>query len=255
MPSGGLGRRPLKTELFEELVESIQEGGAILRGELEPSRVFGRTALITGGSRGIGFCVVQQLRELGWAVVAPTRAELDFSSAASMSRFIVDGWADAVAPDAVVFCHGTWFSRPIGSRGEADWLEQYRLRVVEPMRLIDDMLFAGRVPKCVIMVASTRGFVGGVDTGPYAAACAAQIALMQGYAREWPGCRFNVVCPGLTDTAMGQEVIATGGAKPGAVGQDPRAVAQAIISLITTDACGKVLRVVDGEVSEATWSW
>ncbi len=30
----------MKKELFDELVESVREGGAILRGEIEPSRVF-----------------------------------------------------------------------------------------------------------------------------------------------------------------------------------------------------------------------
>jgi putative transcriptional regulator len=30
----------MKKELFEELVESVKEGMAILRGEIEPSRVF-----------------------------------------------------------------------------------------------------------------------------------------------------------------------------------------------------------------------
>ena len=30
----------MKKELFDELVESIKEGGAILRGEKEPSRIF-----------------------------------------------------------------------------------------------------------------------------------------------------------------------------------------------------------------------
>ncbi len=34
------GRVPMKNELFNELVASVREGGAILRGEAEPSRAF-----------------------------------------------------------------------------------------------------------------------------------------------------------------------------------------------------------------------
>lgn len=30
----------MREELFEELLESIKQGGAILRGEMKPSRVF-----------------------------------------------------------------------------------------------------------------------------------------------------------------------------------------------------------------------
>jgi len=103
---------------------------------------------------------------------------------------------------------------------------------------------------CVVMVSSTRGLIGGVNTGPYSCAAAAQIALMQGYAREWPGVRFNVMCPGLTDTRMAAQVRATGGAKPDAIAQPPRAVAQVIVDLLEGDANGKVVRGVDGEAQE-----
>jgi len=33
----------MKTEVFEELLESVRQGGEILRGERAPSRVFGAT--------------------------------------------------------------------------------------------------------------------------------------------------------------------------------------------------------------------
>lgn len=211
-------------------------------------------ALVTGGSRGIGAAVAMLMRERGWEVLAPTRQELDFSSAISVSKFAVAQWSASV-PDAVIFCHGTWFSRPIGSREEADWLAQYRLRVIEPMRLIEDFLATGREPKCIIMVSSTRGLVGGIDTGPYSAACAAQIALMQGYAREWPSIRFGCICPGLTDTAMGAEVIATGGAKPGSRPQSAEAVAKHIISLLEASSSGEVIRIVDGIGHSARWEF
>lgn len=157
--------------------------------------------------------------------------------------------------DALIFCHGEWYSRLSGEREVIDWYHQYTMRVVWPFEFMEFLIggHLGTRPTCVVMVSSTRGFIGGVDTGPYAAACAAQIALMQGYAREWPGVRFNVVCPGLTDTDMGRQVIATGGAKPDAVPQPPEAVARAIVDLLESDANGKVLRVVDGKVSEAEW--
>jgi NAD(P)-dependent dehydrogenase (short-subunit alcohol dehydrogenase family) len=107
----------------------------------------------------------------------------------------------------------------------------------------------------VTMVSSTRGFIGGVATGPYSAACAAQIALMQGYAREYQGVRFNCVAPGWTDTDMGKEVAATGGVKPGAVAQPPGAVANVIVDLVEGEANGAVVRVVDGQATMAKWVW
>ena len=213
-----------------------------------------RTALVTGGSRGIGAVTALLLRERGFDVDIPSRAELDFSSTASVAQYAVGMWGTE-SPDALIFCHGNWYSAMPSEQSEADWLAQYRERVLGPIRLIESYLLGQVKPGCVVIVASTRGFMGGVDTGPYSIACAAQIALMQGYAREWPGTRFNCICPGLTDTSMGQAVLETGGAKPGSVPQDPRAVARAIADLVESDANGKVVRVVDGVASEATWSW
>ena len=211
-------------------------------------------ALLTGGSRGIGAATAAILRERGWDVLAPTRAELDFSSTASTAQYAVSMWGTE-SPDALIFCHGTWYSALPSEQSEADWLAQYRARVLGPLRLIESFLLGQTKPGCVVMVSSTRGFIGGVDTGPYAVACAAQIALMQGYAREWPGTRFNCVCPSLTATDMEKQVRETGGAKPNAIAQSPEAVARAIIDLVESDSNGKVLRVVDGQVSEAKWSW
>ncbi len=44
----------------------------------------GKITLVTGASRGIGRAVVERFEELGARVIAPTRAELDLGSAASV---------------------------------------------------------------------------------------------------------------------------------------------------------------------------
>lgn len=207
-----------------------------------------KLALVTGGSRGIGAATVGLLRERGWDVLAPTRKQVDFSSDSDILRL---GFKRGAQPmDAAIFCHGEWFS---GEPLMDDWRKQFVSRVLHPWVVMQGLLRVGL--QSVVMVSSTRGFIGGVNTGPYAAACAAQIALMQGYAREWPGVRFNAVCPGLTDTDMGKQVLATGGAKAGAVPQPARAVAEAIVGLVEGNETGQVLRVVDGAVTRARWVW
>lgn len=47
----------------------------------------GRTALVTGGSRGIGRAVVARFEELGARVLAPSRAELDLADAAAVEAY------------------------------------------------------------------------------------------------------------------------------------------------------------------------
>lgn len=222
-----------------------------------------KTALITGASRGIGKATADALRAQGWEVDDPTRGELDFCDINSIVTKLVDWLTNHRIPryDAIIFCHGEWYSRSLWNR-ESDpaktWYRQFTMRVVSPVYLLH-FLMAGDPawrPGCVVSVSSTRGFIGGLDTGPYAVACAAQIALMQGYAREYQGTRFNVVAPGWTDTDMGKVVKATGGvSNPLAVPQPAQAVADAILRLVNGDENGKVLRVVDGSVTEASWQW
>jgi NAD(P)-dependent dehydrogenase (short-subunit alcohol dehydrogenase family) len=47
-----------------------------------------RTALVTGGSRGIGQAIAQELARAGVAVVAPTRQELDLADGPSIARWL-----------------------------------------------------------------------------------------------------------------------------------------------------------------------
>ena len=47
-----------------------------------------RVALVTGGSSGIGKAACEKLEALGYVVVAPTRQELDLSSAVSVEAFL-----------------------------------------------------------------------------------------------------------------------------------------------------------------------
>ena len=215
-----------------------------------------KLALVTGGSGAIGGATAALLRERGWTVEAPTRREMDMDSGLGWSTYSPPTRRSSDELGALIFCHGEWFSESAAHQGASVWSEQYQSRVIQPFLVVYwNIESLVRGAGCVVMVSSTRGFIGGVNTGPYAAACAAQIALMQGYAREWPGVRFNCVAPGHTAGRMGDKVAASGGAKAGSVPQDPAAVAAAIVGLVEGNETGQVLRVVDGQTTRARWVW
>ena len=215
----------------------------------------GKVALLTGGSRGIGAATMELLQRRGWEIFAPTRAQLSLDSAIQAHAVRLPHALYGL--DALILCAGQWYSRPLRDQDGHAWHYQYMLNVVSSFDLIRFCLSAlERVRGCVVAVASTRAFIGGVETAPYSVAKAGLVALMQGFAREYGGeVRFNCVCPGLTDTDMGRDVIATGGAKPDAVPQPAEAVAAEIVRLIESDDNGRIMRVVDGVATEAKWNW
>lgn len=217
-----------------------------------------KNILIVGGTRGIGKCTSDLFLNSGWNVISVGRSELNMNSIWKVEHYL-ETFNESIALDAIVFSHGEWVSEPMPhTHLDEMYYRQYHSRVIAPIKIISH--FANHLKMssvgAVVFVSSTRGFIGGVNTAPYSLACAAQIALVQGFAREFSPVRFSCVCPGLTDTDMGKEVIRTGGAKATATPQNPISVAVEIHKLIEDKTKnGKIVRVVDDLASEAKWTW
>jgi 3-oxoacyl-[acyl-carrier protein] reductase len=193
----------------------------------------GRTAIVTGGSRGIGRAISVRLARDGAAVAVSYRrdtaaaerlvAELTAAGrrarafAASLeSNEEIERLAVAVAaefgpPDIVVNCAG------IASRGQpvadTDPAELTRLMAVNafgPHRLAQLVIPGMRERGLghIVMISSTATRVMGANGAPYNMAKAAMEALAYTLAAEEEGygIRVNVVAPGLVDTEMGRRM-------------------------------------------------
>ena len=216
-----------------------------------------KNCLVIGGTRGIGREVCNILSLSTWDCIAVGRQQCDMNRYDSVNDYL-KSFPVNVQIDAIVFSQGEWFSKPLTDHQMVDYYSQYTSRVLSPIRVIGNFVNHLRASAhgSVTFVSSTRGFMGGVETAPYSLACAAQIALVQGLAREYEGIRTNVICPGLTNTDLGKRVVETGGSKPGAAMNDPKVVAREIVNVIEDLDCnGKVIQVVNNLSSEAKWTW
>jgi NAD(P)-dependent dehydrogenase (short-subunit alcohol dehydrogenase family) len=208
-------------------------------------------AFLTGGGRGIGAATKDLLLAQGWGCIAPTRQDCDLQSYSVTAAYAQALTQHGPPLRAVILNAHAWYSAPLETQTPGDFDTQMAY-VRHHWWLLRHLLLYGHV-ETVITVASTRGLMGGVASGPYSMAKAALVAMHHGFVREWPSVRFHCVCPGLTATEMEAVVRATGGASPGAVAQPPQAVAQVIVDLLHAEGTGQLLRVVNGLTTSVAW--
>ena len=203
------------------------------RGPGSDAPLAGRTAIVTGGSRGIGRAISVALARDGAAVAVNYRrdaaaaeqlaAELtaaarrarafraSLESNEQIERLVAAVAAEFGPPDIIVNCAG------VASRGQAvldtDPAELVRLMAVNafgPHRLAQLVLPGMRERGLghIVMISSTATRVMGANGAPYNMAKAAMEALAYTLAAEEEryGVRVNVVAPGLVDTEMGRRM-------------------------------------------------
>jgi 2-deoxy-D-gluconate 3-dehydrogenase len=207
----------------------------------------GKTALVTGASRGIGRAIAVGLARAGAdvalsardeALLEQVRAEVealgrravvlpaDVTDAGACAQLAADAIAGLGALDVLVNnAGGSSYMGPFTELRFTGWEKVMRLNVDSIVHLTQAVgrHMLERRTGSVINVASVAGLKGTPTLVPYGASKAAVISLTKSLALEWgtSGVRVNALCPGWTktdlnadlwgDEALGAHMVSTTG--------------------------------------------
>ena len=166
--------------------------------------ITGRTAVVTGASRGIGAAAAEMLEQEGVRVLAVSRSTgIDVTDPAAPERI-----ADALggAPDILVNNAGTSFARSLDDLTDEDWTGQWELHVMASMRLMRAFApaMAERGWGRIVNVASSAGKRPSLTNAAYSVTKAAQLSLSRVFADTWAdrGVLVNAVAPGAVASSL-----------------------------------------------------
>ena len=197
----------------------------------------GRTALVTGGSRGLGLQMARALGELGARLVITARNEGELAQARAalaadgiechaiahdlvrferIASLVDEALARLGAIDILVNNAGTIWSAPAEDHSDAGWNKVMRLNSDALFFLTREVARRTMLPRrrgSVLNVASLAG-LGGFPPAwkagyiSYNASKAAVIGITKALATEWGahGIRVNAICPGLFPSAMADDI-------------------------------------------------
>ena len=163
----------------------------------------GRTALVTGGSRGIGRAVVTRFEELGARVLAPTRAELDLADAAA-----VEAYAAALDEPVDVLVNNAGINPLAGIDELTDDVlaETLAVNLTAPLRLCRALApgMASRGYGRIVNVSSVWTVIGKARRLPYTVSKTGLNGLTRALAVELAprGVLVNAVAPGIVATEL-----------------------------------------------------
>jgi 2-deoxy-D-gluconate 3-dehydrogenase len=190
-----------------------------------PSLLAGKTALVTGCSRGIGAAMAIGLAEAGADIIgvshgltasAPTAKSVealgrsftayaaDLGDRASLYRFIERVQTEHPVVDILVNNAGTIRRAPAAEHPDTDWDDVLHLNLDAPFILSREFgkLMVARGSGKIVFTCSLLSFQGGITVPGYAASKGALASLVKALANEWAakGVNVNGIAPGYIDT-------------------------------------------------------
>jgi 3-oxoacyl-[acyl-carrier protein] reductase len=165
-----------------------------------------RTALVTGGARGIGAAIVDELKSRGVNVLAPTRDELDLSHAESIEGFIEACRQQAIGVDILVNNAGINIIEPLDRVSPEAWASTLQVNLNAPFRLLQ--AFAPQMKERrwgrVVSISSIFGVVARAQRAAYSTTKSALAGLTRTAAIELGpnNVLVNCVAPGYVETEL-----------------------------------------------------
>ena len=163
----------------------------------------GKTALVTGASRGIGAAMADALEAAGAAVVRASSKDCDFADRASVLDFVRRVKAQHQI-DILVNNAGTIMRKPAAEHPDEWWDAVIDVNLRAPFILARefgrDMVARGYGK--IVFTASLLSFQGGINVPGYAASKGGVAQLAKALANEWAGKGVNVnaIAPGYIAT-------------------------------------------------------
>jgi 2-dehydro-3-deoxy-D-gluconate 5-dehydrogenase len=232
----------------------------------------GKTAVVTGATRGIGAAIATALADSGAHVVCLQRGELPKELDGRATRIAVD-LSDPAAVDAaveriaaehpadiLVNNAGINLRHPFEDFPDADWHQVHQVNLHAVFTLCRG-LGAGMVERGggkIVNIASLLSFQGGYTAAAYASSKGAVAQLTKALANEWAakGVNVNAIAPGYIATELNAPLIADpvrsrqiGERIPAGRWGDPADIAGAVLFLVSPAAAyvhGTVLPVDGG---------
>ncbi|MBI5619961.1 SDR family oxidoreductase [Candidatus Gottesmanbacteria bacterium] len=163
-----------------------------------------RTVLITGGSRGIGAAIATLLKKEGYAVIAPTRAELDLKSDNSIESFIQHHKAARI--DILVNNAGVNNPQRIDEVSDENITETMQINLIAPVKLIRAVVPGMKKRKWgrIVNISSMFGIIARGRQVLYAATKHGINGVTKALCLELAphNILVNSVCPGFTATDL-----------------------------------------------------
>ena len=167
-----------------------------------------RTAVVTGGSRGIGAGIALALRDAGAEVITVARSDADLSADLSTAAGALDLVAqlEGRVVDILINNAGMAHRNPAELHTTEQWDETLAVDLTAPFLLARELggRMLDRGHGKIVFLASMMTWQGGRNVVSYAAAKSGVAGVVHALANEWAdrGVNVNAIAPGYIETDL-----------------------------------------------------